>query len=165
MYPAAGYFMDPQNETRRQWSGAGGTPGGIGMFLIGFAMACAGGWLLTNQVTVSGDFWGSGIMLPVVNYRMNSFGLSLIPFIIGIGFLFYNGKSMIGWLLTIAGLVIILAGILLSLHIYFQPTSLFNTLIMLVLLFGGLGLVFRSLKSVPCVDSGEDAKPEDSKPS
>jgi len=34
-----------------------------------------------------------------------------------------------------------------SLHIYFRPTSLFNTLVMLVLLFGGLGLIFRSLKS------------------
>jgi hypothetical protein len=52
-----------------------------------------------------------------------------------------------------------------SLHIYFQPTSLFNTLLMLVLLFGGLGLIFRSLKSVPRVDSGEGAKPQDSNPS
>jgi len=33
------------------------------------------------------------------------------------------------------------------LHIYFEPTSLFNTLIMLVLLAGGLGLIARSLSS------------------
>lgn len=45
--------------------------------------------------------------------------------------------------------MIILAGILMSLHVYFQPTSLFNTLAMLVLLFGGLGLIFRSLKVMP----------------
>src|SRR5215467_9525886 len=151
--------MEPQTETQNQsetqnnpqkkFVGAGGTPGGIGMFLIGFAMACAGGWLLTNQVTVSSQFFASGFMVPVINYHMNSFGLSLVPFIIGIGFLFYNGKSVIGWLLTIAGLVIILVGILLSLHIYFQPTTLFNTLLMLVLLFGGLGLVFRALKPIP----------------
>src|SRR5436309_1291116 len=141
--------MDSQNDTRSQWSGAGGTPGGIGMFLIGFAMACAGGWLLTNQVTVTGDFFGSSFMMPFVNYRMHSFGLSLIPFILGVGFLFYNGKSIAGWLLAIAGLVIILVGILMSLHIYFQPTSLFNTLLMLVLLFGGLGLMVRSLKAIP----------------
>src|SRR5215471_10584247 len=141
--------MEAQDETRSRWAGAGGTPGGIGMFLLGFAMACAGGWLLTNQVTVSSQFFSSGIMVPVINYHMNSFGLSLVPFIIGIGFLFYNGKSLIGWLLTIAGLVIILVGILMSLHIYFQPTTLFNTLVMIVLLFGGLGLVLRSLKAVP----------------
>jgi hypothetical protein len=96
------------------------------------------------------------LLVPVVNYRMNSFGLSLVPFIMGIGFLFFNAKSPTGWVLTVGGLTIILAGILMSLHIYFQPTSLFNTLAMLVLLFGGLGLVLRSLKAVPAVP-GEGA--------
>ena len=141
--------METQTETENKKFGAGGTPGGIGTFLLGFALACAGAWLLTDQVVVSGDYFASGFMLPIVNHRMNSFGLSLIPFIIGIGFLFFDAKSLAGWLLTIAGLVIILAGILMSLHIYFRPTSLFNTLVMLVLLFGGLGLIFRSLKSTP----------------
>ena len=139
--------MDAQTESAKKKFGAGGTPGGIGTFLLGFALACAGAWLLTNQVVVTGDYFTSGILLPVIHYRMNSFGLSLVPFIIGIGFLFFNGKSIVGWLLTVAGVVIILAGILMSLHIYFRPTSLFNTLVMLVLLFGGLGLIFRSFKS------------------
>ena len=129
--------------------GSGGTPGGVGIFLLGFVMACAGGWLLTNQVVVTSNYFASGFMVPVINYHMNSFGLSLVPFVIGISFLFFNGKSVVGWLLTIAGLAIIMAGILFSLHIYFQPTSLFNTLMMLVLLFGGLGLIFRSLKAIP----------------
>jgi hypothetical protein len=97
---------------RPKHAGAGGTPGGIGIFLFGFALACAGGWLLTNQVIVTSASVASGFVIPVVNYRMNSFGLSLIPFIIGIGFLFFNGRSITGWLLTIAGLVIIIAGIL-----------------------------------------------------
>ena len=157
--------MEPQTETQNQsetqnnpqkkFVGAGGTPGGVGTFLIGFAMACTGGWLLTNQVTVSSQYFASGFMIPVVNYRMNEFGLSLIPFIIGIGFLFFNGKSIAGWLLTIAGLAIIIAGILMSLHIYFRPTTLFNTLVMLVLLFGGLGLVLRSLKAMPAANKDD----------
>src|SRR6266568_8509703 len=146
--------MDSQDASEGKWRGAGGTPGGIGTFLLGFAMACAGGWLLTNQVTVSSEYFASGFMVPVINYHMNSFGLSLVPFIIGIGFIFFNGKSITGWLLTIAGLVIILAGILMSLHIFFRPTSLFNTLIMLVLLFGGLGLIIRSLKAFPSSQEG-----------
>ena len=33
-----------------------------------------------------------------------------------------------------------------NLHIYFQPTSLFNTLVMLILLAGGLGLIARALR-------------------
>src|SRR5256714_10770779 len=113
--------MDSQDASRPKSRGAGGTPGGVGMFFLGVAMACAGGWLLTNQVTVSSEYFASGFMMPIVNYPMNSFGLSLVPFIIGIGFLFFNGKSLAGWLLTIAGLVIILAGILISLHIFFRP--------------------------------------------
>ena len=34
-----------------------------------------------------------------------------------------------------------------NLHIWFRPTSLYNTLVMLVLLAGGLGLIARSLKA------------------
>jgi uncharacterized protein len=148
--------MESEKQTEKKVVGAGGTPGGIGIFLLGFAMACAGGWLLTNQVVVTSGFFASGFMVPVINYHMNSFGLSLVPFIIGIAFLFFNGKSVTGWLLTIGGLVIIMAGILFSLHIYFQPTTLFNTLLILVLLFGGLGLVFRSLKAIPAPPEAEN---------
>lgn len=143
--------MDSQDASQPKAAarGAGGTPGGVGMFFLGVALACAGGWLLTNQVIVSSQFFASGFMVPMINYHMNTFGLTLVPFIIGVGFLFYNGKSVIGWVLTVGSLAAIVAGILMSLHIYFQPTTLFNTLIMLVLLFGGLGLIFRSLKAFP----------------
>jgi len=118
--------------------GAGGTEGGLGTFFIGFAMAVAGGWLLTNQVTVTTGFWHL--------WGFNAFGLSLLPFIVGVGFLFFDGKSIVGWVLTIAGAVIIFIGILAHMEIYFRPTTLFNTLLMLVLLLGGIGLVARSLK-------------------
>lgn len=119
--------------------GAGGTPGGLGQFLAGFVMAVAGGWLLVNQVTVHSGGWSL--------WGFNSFGLSLLPFILGIGMLFFNGRSVLGWLLLIAGLVIIGAGILINLNIYFRPTSLFNTLMMLALLAGGIGLLARSLRA------------------
>jgi uncharacterized protein len=126
--------------------GAGGTPGGIGLFLVGFVMAVAGGWLLVNQVTVSSGGWALG--------GFNSFGLSLLPFIAGTGLLFFNGRSLLGWLLLIAGLVIIGAGILANLNIYFRPTSLYNTLVMLALLAGGLGLMARSLRAAEAAVKG-----------
>jgi len=119
--------------------GAGGTSGGIGQFLLGLCMAVAGGYLLTTQVTVTTSWWHWG--------GYNAFGLSLIPLVFGIGLLFFNGRSIAGWLLTIAGAVIIFAGILTHLDIYFQPTSLFNTIVMLVLLAGGIGLIARSLRA------------------
>ena len=119
--------------------GAGGTPGGVGTFFAGLLMSVAGAYMLTSQVTVSTGFWGF--------FGQNSFGLSLVPLLLGVGLLFFNGRSPLGWVLAVAGAVIILAGILMNLRIYFEPTSLFNTLVMLVLLVGGLGVVARSLRA------------------
>lgn len=119
--------------------GAGGTPGGLGEFLIGLVMATAGGYLLTSHVTVHSGFW--------TMWGYDTFGLSLVPLIFGIGIIFFNGRSVLGWLLLLAGAVIILAGILMHLRIYFQQTSLFNTIVMLVLLFGGIGLMARGVKA------------------
>ena len=102
-------------------------------------MVAAGGYLLLNQVQVTTSYWSFG--------GQGSFGLSLLPLLAGIAFLFFDGRSLIGWLLTAVGAVIILAGVLMHLEIYFRQTSLFNTLVILGLLFGGLGLVARSLRS------------------
>jgi hypothetical protein len=52
---------------------------------------------------------------------------------------------MAGWLLAVAGTLFILAGVIANMHIYFRPTSLFNTLVMLILFVGGLGLMARAL--------------------
>jgi hypothetical protein len=117
----------------------GGTPGGLGEFLIGVAMAVAGGYMLTSHVTVTSGFW--------TLWGYNAFGISLVPFIFGVVLLFFNGRSIFGWLLLFAGIVIILTGILMNLQIYFQHASLFELLIMLVLLFGGIGLLARSFRS------------------
>ena len=116
----------------------GGTPGGLGSFLIGLVLACLGGYLLTNQVVVTGSYWNF--------YGTNSFGITLLPMLIGVALLFWNGRSVFGWLLTVAGGLIILAGVIANLHIYFAPTSLFNTIVMLVLLVGGLALIAKVLR-------------------
>ncbi len=119
--------------------GAGGSPGGLGEFFLGLGLFVAGAYLLTTRVTVSSGFWyWSGY---------NIFGLSLLPLLIAIAILFYNGKSVIGWVLLFAGSVIIFAGILMNLQIFFQPTSLFHTILILTLLAGGIGLIVKSLKT------------------
>ncbi len=121
--------------------GAGGTPGGVGQFLFGLVMAAAGGYMLLQQVQVTTSFWHF--------WGGSTFGLTLLPLLIGIGLLFFNGRSVAGWLLSIVGLAIIVAGILMNMDIYFRSTSLFNTLVMLALLAGGCGLVARSLRAQP----------------
>ncbi len=121
--------------------GAGGTQGGAGGFFVGLAMAVAGAYLLTQRVTVTSGFWSL--------WNGHTFGLSLLPLVAGAGLLFYDGRSRLGWVLTLGGALIVFLGVLMNLRVYFEPTSLFETLLMLVLLAGGLGLVARSLKPQP----------------
>jgi hypothetical protein len=102
-------------------------------------MVIAGGYLLLARVTVGGGHW--------YLWGYDAVGLSLVPLLVGIGILFFNGRSIAGWLLTGAGALIIVVGIIANLHIYFRPTSLFDTLMMLGLMAGGIGLVARSLGS------------------
>ncbi|MCC6177769.1 MAG: hypothetical protein IT305_20905 [Chloroflexi bacterium] len=123
---------------RRRYRDVGGTSGGLGMFVLGAVMAVAGGYVLLKKVTVTSHYW------QVFGY--DAFGLSLVPLILGIVLLFYDGRSILGWLLLLGGVAIVLAGILVNLTFFFQPTSLFDTLMILVLLAGGLGLVARSLR-------------------
>jgi hypothetical protein len=124
--------------------GAGGTSGGVGTFLAGAAMVVAGGYLLLTRVNVVSGGWSF--------YGYDAFGLSLFPLLIGIGMLFYNGRSLLGWALTAIGTIIIVVGIIANLRIYFEPSSLFDTLMILGLLAGGLGLVARALREVPPAD-------------
>jgi hypothetical protein len=124
---------------RKKFEGAGGTPGGVGEFLFGVLLAGIGGYLFLNQVQVHTSFWRFAGM-------DNSFGISLIPLLLGIGLLFFNGKSKIGWVLTVGGFLFIVVGIIANMDVYFHRTSLMSTLIMLGLLVGGLGLIARSLR-------------------
>ena len=119
--------------------GAGGTSGGLGQFLVGLVLAGIGIYLLFDRVTVHTSFWrfGSG---------GSAFGVTLIPLLIGIAVLFFNGKSKLGWVLAIAGLGAIVVGVVSNMDIYFQNTSLMVTLIMLGLIAAGLGLIVRSLR-------------------
>jgi hypothetical protein len=66
----------------------GGTPGGLGDFVIGFIMICVGGYLLTNQVSVVGSYWNF--------YGTNTFGITLIPMLFGVAILFFSGRSAWG---------------------------------------------------------------------
>jgi predicted membrane channel-forming protein YqfA (hemolysin III family) len=119
--------------------GAGGTPGGLLEFFVGAGLIALGGFLLLNQVSVTTNPW--------LIWGYNGFGIAFIPLLIGIAWLFFNGRAIGAWLLTSVGFLIIIVGIITSLDIYFRPTSLLNTLIMLGLLAAGLGLVARSLRA------------------
>lgn len=127
-----------EDENERRFKGPGGTPGGLGLFLFGLALAIAGGYLIMEQVQVSSGYWQW--------WGQNTFGLTLLPLVIGIGLLFFNGRSIAGWLLAGGGAVIIFVGIIANLRMDYRTTSLFNTILMLTLFVGGLGLMARAFK-------------------
>jgi hypothetical protein len=118
--------------------GAGGTPGGLTEFFAGAAMVVVGCFLFFQRLMVSSSiqtFWGAG-----------GTGIALLLLLVGIGVLFFSGKSTLGWLLVGAGGLMIFIGVITNLVIYFMPTSLLQTLIMLGLVAGGLGLIARALR-------------------
>jgi len=119
-------------------NGVGGTTGGLGEFVLGLLMAVSGAYLLTNQVVVQTGFWSY--------FGYSLAGPLLLLLLIGLGLLFFNGRSLPGWALTLLSLILMLVGVIVNLQLYFRPASLFFTLIMLTLLGGGIGLIARSLR-------------------
>jgi energy-coupling factor transporter transmembrane protein EcfT len=128
--------------------GAGGTKGGIGEFLIGFFMMCGGFYLLLNSIVVSSSF-GLGVQLYGFSFwgglHSITTGFVLIPFMFGVALIFYNGKSIPGWLLAVGSVAALIFGVITSLNFSFRSMSAFDLLTILVLAMGGLGLFVKSL--------------------
>ncbi len=128
--------------------GAGGTPGGSMSFIIGLIMAFAGFYMLLDNIVVSQGF-GFGHALyrfPYAGGWNITGGALLIPFMFGVGWIFYNAKAPWGWILACGALAAIVFGVLMSLSINIRSMSLLNLLIILVLMVGGLGIFARSLR-------------------
>lgn len=140
--------------------GAGGTEGGIGQFLIGFFMMCGGGYMLLNAIKVTSHF-GLGYSL----YRFGggggfsvTSGMILIPFILGIGIIFYNSRNIFGWLLATGSLTAMIFGVISSISFTMRHMSAFDLITILVLLVGGIGLFLRSLHNFSDADEKANNK-------
>ena len=130
-------------------NGAGGSSGGVGKFFIGLIMMCGGFYMLLNAITVTSSF-GFGSRL----YSFNNFGgmgitsgMMMIPFIFGIGLIFYNARNILGWILSIGSLTALIFGVISSVRFSMRTMTSFDLIVILVLSVGGLGLFLRSLKS------------------
>ena len=139
--------MDIQN--------VGGSPGGMKTFLLGIIMLVVGGYLLFHQVDIHGGYWRFSFL---GGGGGGSFGITLIPLLFGIGILFANGQSMIGRVLTGAGALVIIVGIIANMDMQFRRTSLWNTLTMLILIVGGIGLILRAV--LPMGQAKQPAPPD-----
>lgn len=132
-------------------NGAGGSSGGIGHFFIGLMMMCGGFYLLLNAITVTSSF-GLGSRLYSVNAFGSGFGVTgglvLIPFIFGIGIIFFNSKNILGWLLSVGSITALIFGVISTVRFSLRSMTSFDLIVILVLAVGGLGLFLRSLKTI-----------------
>ena len=125
--------------------GAGGSQGGTGSFILGIIMMVAGGYLLLQSIVVRPNFGlGAGLFnlggIPVTS------GMVLVPFMFGVGLIFYNARAWWGWALAGASLIALVAGVIASINLQFARMSVFDLIVILVLLVGGIGLFLRSLR-------------------
>ena len=127
--------------------GAGGTQGGVGRFLLGLVMMVGGGYLFLSSITVVNNFSLGYRLYRLGNLNVTS-GMVLIPFLFGVGMIFYSSKNFWGWILAVGSLVALALGVISSISFRMQPMSVFELLVMLVLMVGGFGLFLSSLRAV-----------------
>ncbi len=115
-------------------------------FIVGLAMLVIGLYLFTQRVSVSSSFFSSGISYG--NVRIPT-GAVFVPFIVGIIMVFAKPESFVSKLVAGLGVLIILVSIILSVNIRLETISLYEWLLYIIAIFGGLGLIGRVLFSKP----------------
>ena len=108
--------------------------------LAGLAMLIAGLFILSQKVHVSTAYYS------LLGFRMSA-GLIMVPFICGVIWLFASGGKLGAKILTGLGVAFIVMSIILSVSIHLSTMTLFDWIILLILIFGGIGLVIRALFS------------------
>ena len=122
-------------------------------FLGGLAMLVVGLYIFSQKVMVSSSFL-SGMRLGSLN--MNN-GMIMIPLIIGIIWMFASGGSFISKVFTGMSVLLIVAAIVISTNISLVHMSLYEWVIILVLIFGGVGILAKILLASRAADKEEKA--------
>jgi hypothetical protein len=114
-------------------------------------MMCGGFYMLLNAITVSSNFGLSSRLFGFSGFGSNigvTGGMIMIPFIFGIGIIFYNSRNLLGWLLSIGSLTALIFGVISSVRFNLRTMTSFELIVILILAIGGLGLFLRSLKKI-----------------
>lgn len=113
-------------------------------FFAGLAMLVAGLFIFSQKVMVSSGFSGFGFRMG--GLQMSN-GLIMVPFIIGVVWMFASEGSFPSKLFTAAGVLIIIVAVIMTTNISLVRVTLFDWVIILVLIFGGAGMLARILLS------------------
>lgn len=116
----------------------------LSRFFVGLLMFSVGIYILLKSIQVSNSF--------SMSYRFG-YGNVGVPasvlflgFILGMGMLFFNAKSPIGWIITALSVGFLIVGVIMNLHVSLTSMNAFNFLSILALLAGGGGLLLSSIQ-------------------
>ena len=109
-------------------------------FFGGLALMAVGLFLLFNRVHVGSGFAGFGGRLSFGFFSMPS-GLVVVPFIISIVWMFASEGSFISKIFTVLSVLFILAAIIMNTTFWVDRMTMFDWLLMLIMIFGGGGMV------------------------
>ncbi|MFO0668674.1 MAG: hypothetical protein U0235_03455 [Polyangiaceae bacterium] len=104
---------------------------------MGLALMAVGAYLFLSRVVVMSN----------MDMLFGHAGLVLVPLGLGVAMLFFNARSIVGWLLAGGSVVTVLVSIIMNLTLFFQPTNFLRTTVMMALLFVGLIMMMRSFRS------------------
>ncbi len=122
-----------------------------GRFIMGFIMFVGGVYLLLQEIRVYTGFGHGRSLYQVGNVGITS-GYILLIFMLGVGVLFFNGKNILGWILTAGSLVALVFGVIANTNLSLNGLSAFDLIVILVLLAGGLGLLLSGMYGKERVD-------------
>lgn len=118
-------------------------------FLGGLTMLVAGLFIFSQKVMVTSGFFGQGFQIGGMHMRN---GLIVVPFIIGVVWMFVTEGSPASKLFTAAGILIVVLAVIITTDIYLMNVTLYEWALILVLIFGGAGLLARILLAVRRTD-------------
>jgi len=129
----------------------GGNEGGSGSFLLGggLTLFAFGLYLFLDSVRVSsvGYGWVSGAVgRGRQGLETTSMGIVFVPFVIGVGILFYDAKKKIGWWLGGLGLVVVVIEILSRIRFVLDMKTT-HLLMIFVMVAAGAGLMVKGIRA------------------
>ena len=85
-----------------------------------------------------------GLLLHSVR-KIFASGLIVVPLIIGIVWMFVSGANFASKVFTVLAVIIIIASVVMTTNIHLSAMTLYDWILILVLIFGGAGLVGKVL--------------------
>ena len=109
-------------------------------FFVGLLLLGAGLYMIANRILISSSF--SGVHIGGIRI---SFGLTTVPFFLGLIWAFVKPDEVIPKIVIVLGVVLIIVAVIMSVRFYFVGTTLYEYILMFGMTAIGSGLLLRTL--------------------